>query len=399
MPNPIPYTAKSGLTTWRVRFRHGGRSCSETFDTEHEARVFADNIANNGVDVALRILTEAAEDKARPTLDALAEQFFTYKARDSDVRSDRTVADYRRDYRNWVKPVLGSRRADKITERDVQGFVDAMIQGTVPGREKALSPKSVADRHMIVHSIYAWATSPARPEPLAHNPCKATKLPKRRTNPPKGLRPAEWKALYAALHQVDRDAADLALFLLASGWRFSEAAALAPLDVDDDGRIVVVTMGRVLRRNAAGQHVIVEDAKSEAGLRRVKLDADASAMVRRRLERADALVFTTALGSQWHYANFLNRAWNPAVKTANLSRRPTPHWLRHTAVYWLVASGKVAPAEIQRRLGHARISTTMDVYGRMIDDVSEEALEAFAAMREAPLRPSLMANPAQDLSE
>jgi integrase len=62
--------------------------------------------------------------------------------------------------------------------------------------------------------------------------------------PPKGLRPAEWKALHVALCQIDQDAADFALFLAWTGWRFSEAAALSSYDVEDYGDSLYVTMGR-----------------------------------------------------------------------------------------------------------------------------------------------------------
>jgi integrase len=139
----------------------------------------------------------------------------------------------------------------------------------------------------------------------------------------------------------------------------------------------------VLRRNAAGEHVIVEDAKSEAGVRRVKLDAETSAMICRRMARVDGdgLVLTTRTGHGWHNNNFRDRYWNPAVTAANLARKPTPHWLRHTSVAWLVMTGKVSLPEIQRRIGHESIQTTINVYGRMIDDVSPEALDAFAALR------------------
>jgi integrase len=151
-------------------------------------------------------------------------------------------------------------------------------------------------------------------------------------------------------------------------------------------------MGHVLRRNAAGQHVIVDEGKGEASLRRVQLDAGAAAMVRRRLERVrdGGLVFTTSTGAQWHSGNFRNRIWNPAVKAANLSRRPTPHWLRHTAVFWLARSGATLP-ELQSRIGHASITTTINVYGSMLQDVSPAALEGFAAMRGAQPPPAELA--------
>jgi integrase len=282
--------------------------------------------------------------------------------------------------------------ADEITEADVQAWVDDMVRGTL-GR--ALAPKTAVDRHALLFAIFAHGLAPAR-RYVDRNPCVGTELPKRQKKAPKGLRPAEWAALHAALGQVNPPAADLALFLLASGWRWSEATALAAYDLEDYGNALFVTMGQVVRRNAAGQHVIVTEGKGEASLRRIQLDDEAAAMVRRRAATVpgNGLVFTTAGGAQWHYANFRRDAWNPAVKLANLDRVPSPHWLRHTAVVWLARSG-ASLAELQARIGHQNIGTTIGVYGRMLTDVSPVALEGFAALRGAGAKPL---EPAPDAS-
>lgn len=363
---------------WKVRYREGvntdgkPKQSSWTFDHKHEAIRFRNLLAEGVAPAEARRLMKVDEaSRTGPTLDELAAQFFAWK--ETRVRSDRTVADYRRDYDNWIKPTLGERRAAGITERDVQSLIDTMAT--------KLAPKSVADRHAILHGIYKWGAASSR-RLVDHNPCLDTDLPKRRKAAPKGLRPNEWVALHRALTTIDRDAADLAEFLLATGWRWSEATALDVFDVEDDGRDIHVTVGRVVRRNSRNQFEIVEDTKSAAGMRRVRLDASAAEMVRRRVgARHSGLVFTTKLGSQWHYSNFRKRAWNPAVKAAGLTRDPTPHWLRHTHVGWMLMGGRATLPELQRRIGHENISTTIDVYGRMVDDVSADALESFAAMR------------------
>jgi len=380
MRTPKRYEAAGGTVSWTVRFRLDGHQTSETFTgprADKRALKFAKTLDALGPRAALKQLEEAEGRGIGPLLDNIAEEFFVWK--EPKVRSDRTVADYRRDYRNWIKPTFGSDPADTITEVAVQQWVDAMSEGKLGAK---LSPKSVADRHAILFAIFKWATAPGR-KLLAYNPCIGTDLPPKTKTPPKGLRPAEWQALHPALAQVDPDAADLALFLVSTGWRFSEGGALTAYAVEDYTTTLYVSMGQVIRRNAAGQHVIVPDGKGDASLRRIQLDPEAADTVRRRLEhvQGDGLVFTNARGHQWHYANFLNRSWNPAVKLAGLTRRPTPHWLRHTHVGWLVMSGKVSLAEIQRRIGHESIDTTIGVYGRMVDDVSADALAGFAAIR------------------
>jgi integrase len=261
----------------RLRDPKRGKFTSETFASKAEAEQFCRVVAAVGPAEAIARRDAAIGRGAPETVDDLAEPFFRWKLTGPHkVRSDRTVADYRRDYCNWIKPTFGSRQAEAVTEDDVRQWVDAMGAGTL-GRPPA-SAKSIADRHSILYGIYAWAVREKR---IVTNPCIGTHLPKRRKTAPKAIRPAEWEAIWRALVQIDPDAADLAVFLLSSGWRFSEGAALSGFDVEDYGDRLWVTMGRVIRRNAAGQHVIVEDAKSEAGQRRIELGPTVADIVRR----------------------------------------------------------------------------------------------------------------------
>lgn len=365
-------TTKHGVTTFQVMFRHGGKQTSRTFVTEKRAAEFQELIRLIGVAKALDHL-EAGSVQGL-TLDQVAEQYWPWVAQRH--RSERTVADYKRDYKNWITEPLGWLPAAEIDEERVQDWVDDM-------RPK-LSAKSVGDRHAILHGIFKWASAPTRQiVPAGHNPCIGTELPKKHKKAPKGLRPAEWQALHAALTVINPDAADLAEFLLASGWRWSEATALSMFEVEDMGDALYVTMSQVARRQSDGSVVIVEDAKSEKGLRRIGLDTEAADLIRRRIEKAPAggLVFTTTEGSMWNYSHFRNRFWSKAIAAANLQRTPTIHWLRHTSVGYLALSGKFSMQEIQRRIGHESIQTTFDVYGGMIQDVAPEALDAFAAIR------------------
>ena len=74
----------------------------------------------------------------------------------------------------------------------------------------------------------------------------------------------------------------------------------ACIDLAFTGAAVFVSMDRVVRRNAAGEHVIVEEGKGQASVRRIRVDDDAAAMLRRRVagkQPAD-LVFTTPVTSR-----------------------------------------------------------------------------------------------------
>jgi integrase len=391
MPAPRKYVAKDGTVTYKVRFRLGGRrgkQCQETFDTLREAKAFCSDIESRDAEYALRVLHET-QAAATITLDELAEQYFGWKA--GRVRSDRTVADYRRDYDKWIKPTFGGRPAGFITEADVQDWIDGMT-GT-------LSAKTVRDRHALLSGIFKYGLHPTRRH-VDHNPCAETDLPTKQKPMPKGLQPMEWAALHAALTQIDPDAADVAEALLATGWRWSEVTGMAAYQVQDMGeRGLWVSMEQVARRDAKGRHVIVAEGKGQASVRRIRVDDSAAAMFRRRIvgKAPSDLVFTTGVsdqnglgGSQWHYSNFRHRAWDKAVEVANLARKPSPHWLRHTHVVWMAMTGATL-AELRSRIGHASIQTTLDVYGRMLTDVAPAALEGLAALRSGGTPPQLEA--------
>lgn len=400
MRTPKKYVAKDGAVSYKVRYRFQGEQTSTTFDgdkAEKQALEFAKELDVLGPAEALRRLQERAgldPDQSPHTVDDVWQMYITWKA--DEVESDRTIHDYQRDYDNYVKPVFGELGVDEPDEKLVQAWVDTLrtgldwihADGKKPSQFKKLSGKSIHDRHALLSAMYKWAIHPGRGY-AKHNPCGGTTLPRRKKTPPKGLRPAEWQALAPALRQTDPDGADLADFLLASAWRWSEATALDSDQVEDYETDLFVTMARVVRRNAANQHVIVDSAKSDDSLdRRIKIDPDAADIIRARLKRngGKGLVFTKRSGVKWHYSNYRRDVWDPAVKLADLSRKPTPHWLRHTHVGWLIIGRKVNLVEIQRRVGHASITTTTEVYGKMVDDISDDALDAFAAMRRAALK-------------
>lgn len=362
-------TTKTGDTTYQAMFRTQGRQTSVTFETRPAAERFQ-RLAHDlkSPEKALAVL-DSEDEPTLLTVDQLAEAFFAWKT--SSV-TDRTMRDYRRDYTNWIQPWLGHLAAAAVTERDVQKLVDHM--------RKTLDPKSVRDRHMILHSMFRFGSTKSRGL-VDHNPCKETELPPKTKKPIKGVTIPEWQALHAAAGRVDPDAADLMLFLVGTGWRWSEAAALMVRHVDDtDPRGVLVTMQAVFRRDDHDRQILVEDtAKSDAGLRVARLSPDVTAMVRRRLvgKGVNDPVFTSSTGRPWRQSNFLSRTWPRILAEAGMDgdRRPTPHWLRHTHVLLLLRAGATLP-DIQRRLGHESIETTINVYGRMIDGVGQVELDA-----------------------
>ena len=361
-----------GVTTYQVMYRHGSRQSSRTFKDRKSAERFVARYELDGIDAALASLKPRATGGL--TLDRLAEQWLEARQADVDAGAltPRVLTGYRRDYANWIATWLGHLPADSITELDVQNWVDRIK--VMPKS----SAKSVADRHAILHGIYRWAVDPRRAL-VKHNPCVGTDLPKRTKKPPKGLRLPELHALTTTARSMDPAAADLIEFIAGTGWRLGESIALTAGQVEDDGTSVYVTMGRVWRREAG----FVESAKSSAGFRRLRVLGPAVGILRRRvvgLGPAD-LVFTTDKDRPWDESGFRRDHFNKIAKAAGLvgERRPTPHWIRHSHVLICHAAG-MSLAEIQRRIGHEDIKMTINTYGRLIDDMSDDVADRLDAL-------------------
>lgn len=397
MPSPKPHEAKDGTITWRVRFRVGTDGTTETFATKKDADRFCKMVEAMGGARARAVMNET---EATAVTDILlrdvANKWLEWKGA---TRPDGTPLRHSSTYttdrygqlvRNQILPHLGKRPLNLISHRDVQNWVDLLSD--------SLAAKTVADAHSVLHGIYKWAGSKAQGLAIV-DPCTETVLPKRKKNVAKGLRPSEWRILHQAAIEVSPNAADLLLFLVSSGWRWSEAAAVRSIDVDDYGdKGVWITMGRVMRRGAGGRFEVVEDeAKSIAGMRRIKMSGEAAAMIRRRRANLspDDLLFTNDAGRKWYYTGFLSRYWSRPVngrdaapnreripevaKRLGLTRDVTLHQLRHTHAVLMLLSGE-SMAAVQKRMGHEDITTTIRVYGSLIADVSDKGLDAFEGL-------------------
>ena len=93
---------------------------------------------------------------------------------------------------------------------------------------------------------------------------------------------------------------------------------------------------------------------------------------------ADALVFTAAQGRALRANNWRRRVFAPAVASAGLDATLRPHDLRHTAASLAIAAGAPIKA-IQRQLGHALATMTLDRYGHLYPDDLDALGQALTA--------------------
>ena len=177
--------------------------------------------------------------------------------------------------------------------------------------------------------------------------------------------------------------------MLATGMRRGEILGLRWDRVDLVGSSLVVDNTRVITR--AG--VIDTTPKSEAGHRRIRLDpatVDSLAHLRDAQEAsADILgawpspyVATQLDGVPIHPRAFLRRL-HRAQDDAGLPR-VNLHELRHTNITAALRAG-IPVHVISRRVGHSKVSTTLDTYARHIPSADDMAAETIGRLLSEPV--------------
>jgi len=189
-----------------------------------------------------------------------------------------------------------------------------------------------------------------------------------RSNPARGLglpRPQRRDYVYLTHAQVltlataARSWRLLVLVLAYSGLRWGEATALRVFDIDFGRRRVDVRRAF----SDVGCHVILGTPKSHQS-RTVPVPRFVAAELAEAVtgKHPDDLVFTVPSGSVVRLPNWRRAVFLPARAQAGLSDRFRIHDLRHTAASLMIQAG-YPPKMLQEIMGHASITTTLDLYG------------------------------------
>jgi integrase len=301
-------------------------------------------------------VAERRLDPARVTVADLLDRWYAHTAGGRTTRSNEEVL---RVIRQHLQPALG---AFKVCEVDV-GVIERAY-----GRlrtEKALAEGTLRHVHYALRPALRMAVRWGwRPD----NPAEQVELgPLRR----KTVRPPRVEDVAALLAAALDEPNDLGLFLrllAVTGARRAEVAALRWLDVDWLTSSVVIARALSDTENDALE---VKEPKTAGSARRVSIDAaslDLLARMRDELAR-----FAEADDHEWVFLAGNGQPVRPRAWTARFIRLRTRlglgdvrlHDLRHLAASLMLDSG-AGVIEVAGRLGHARPSTTFDVYGHLL---------------------------------
>lgn len=253
-----------------------------------------------------------------------------------------------------LRPELGQKTLASLEHAELQSWLTGLDRGA---RTKELT-------RTYLQQFLAWNIKSKR---IMENPASGLKLPTQAPRTKNYLTPDQLAALVAKTTSVYQD---FVLFLALTGLRVGEAAELRVGDLDlPRGRFTVNRSAVFL---ASGLWVgLPKNGKP----RTLVIGQTVSEVLARLAEGKGAgdLVFTSAQGTQIRPKNFKRRHFDTAVKAAGLPDGFRVHDLRHTAASWAIHAGASVLA-VQRMLGHASPTITLDVYAELF----EQDLEGLA---------------------
>lgn len=372
---------KDKITRYRVKWRTGGTRDGAwdgtTFDAYADAKRFkslveihrhqwpaVDVLIANGFaylvpgGAAMPTTTPAVEEPSPVvTFEAFAMEYVERLVKPNPE----TKRKYLERLRVHVFPVLGDRPIAEITRREMRLWQEELLA-------KNLSAKTIQNiRGETVSPIFEAACLPGeddQPPLRTYNPLKGLKLPERvRAEREIVEDQREARCVIEAAYEIDPNAADLMLTLLATGMRWGEATGLPVRAVNVDRGTVSIM--QVLRREHF-KWVVVPRPKTKDGYREIPVPTQVMKVIAARCDsRArDAFVFTAPKGGHWRYDDFYDNRWKKIrtlAETKGLRKRMTMYGLRHSLLTWLASEG-VDLTTLRTIAGHKRVSTTFDIY-------------------------------------
>jgi integrase len=269
-------------------------------------------------------------------------------------RSPKTAEAYRYRFDRHVRDGLGMLRVRELTV----ARLDRLVR-QVHDRYGAAAAKTT---RTVLSGMVGLAV---RLDALERNPVRDVGRIEGTGTSARALTVAEAVDLRAKVHANDRcrrwDLVDFTDFMLATGLRIGEAAAVTWDALDLDAGTVEVR-GTVVRVKGAGL-VIKWRPKSKSGYRTLELPGWAVEMLRRRRENAEEnaqdVVFTAPLGGLRDPSN--TQADLRAVFTDAGYSWVTSHVYRKTVATLMDAAG-LSARQAADQLGHAKVSMTQDNY-------------------------------------
>ncbi len=352
---------------WRAQITLNGSRLSFTGDSRLEAQAWLRDMSN-------RIESGLTIRGARATFGELLDDWLeTAKPRLSG-HSWRTYHQLVRDY---IGPKLGNVRLQDLTPSLIQRFYNQSVS-------EGIGLRTAQKTHTLIHASLNTALKLGV---IGRNPDDSTQPPKPLQKEMRFLNEAQVKHLLS-FAKANRDR-NFALYFLAiaTGMRQGELLALKWSEVDLRNGVLNVKFN--LQRMPGGG-LQLQKPKTKTSVRAIKLGKDSVRVLGEQKEllvkergrignvwQETDFVFPSTVGSPMDATN-LWKSFRQIVKKAKLPAIRF-HDLRHTAASLMLNNG-VDVLVASNRLGHAKPSITLDVYGHLISSTQSRAADVIDSL-------------------
>jgi integrase len=291
------------------------------------------------------------------------------------TRQRSTWVKYEQICRNYIIPNLGQVKIQNLRPEHIQIFYSSLLDNEV-------GDYTIIKVHTVLHSALKQAT---RTGMISRNPASYAQPPKEPATEMAILNESQVSQLLVAANGHRWEA--LYHLAIVTGMRQMELLGLKWTDLDWIRQALKIER-QLLRLDGNG--VEFSSPKTRYGKRSVALGGKTVEVLRAHNERQqverlaaggrwveNGLIFANSLGGPIHPRNLL-RNFKQLLRDAGLPAIRF-HDLRHTAASLMLNAG-IPVIVVSRRLGHARASITLDVYGHLIPSMQSEAAELIDQM-------------------
>ena len=273
------------------------------------------------------------------------------------LKKKATYDQYKTLYEKHIKPVIGHRKLSGVKTFDIQSVIAKM-------NENKKASKTMKHVKSIMNLAFAQAFDDKL---ISINPVIKIQIPVKQAKTRKVLSIEELMKLYKAMENSRWIWS--VRFLLVTGLRRGELLALKWSDIDFANKRLTVdesygSDGDMDTKNAKVHYVPLSDkAISHLNSQKQMLIAENNPiLLKKELKKLD-LVFPSENGTMIRpdsYATMLRRF------TIKAQIKASAHCMRHTFVYMM--RKKFTLKDLQAALGHDESTTTLDLYGDILDE-------------------------------
>lgn len=353
LPPGVRHRGDRFQARWRT---HDGRERSATFATADEA-------------VAHLLAVRSGEHRDSPA--TVGEWFTRWRAHAHAQARPSTLARDDSYLHTHFLPRFGGALIAEVTPWDLQQWVTHLTT--------KLAPASVHKVHSAASKVF---TAAALGGDITTNPAREVKLPAIPDVEARFLTTTELARLDAALATRSPEWSEVVPLLADAGLRIGELAALRVRDLDLPAGTVQIRQTLVEVRGT----IHLGPPKSRHGRRVVPtLTTQTCELLAERVERlqleTEDPLFAGPRGGLLRPALFRRRIFAPAVITAGLSGKVTPHTLRHTAISLWIAAGVSDAFKLARWAGHRDPTMIYRTYGHLIPEDTSDFRARLGALR------------------